>query len=325
VPGAPIGKHVRMAEERDSGEMLRAGGLRVTPQRRAVLGAFERGEGEHLSADEVHARATTVIPEIGRGTVYSALAELTEVGLLSAHGNVDPVRYETNTAAHQHFRCRLCLRLTDVEVPAPATDELTLRGFVVERLAVTAEGICADCVAYEKGLLAGARRARGRATSALPDGIAAGAVDTAVGRLTLGATPKGVVRIVFEDHADVEGLEKVIRARRGTRAAREHVAAAQVAVGEYFARRPVPSCTIDWDSLDHAATLRATMAAPFAGDLSYDALDTPAGAADRGRALGGNPVVVLVPCHRVTRGREVPAEYVGGAARREALRALERT
>jgi methylated-DNA-[protein]-cysteine S-methyltransferase len=67
------------------------------------------------------------------------------------------------------------------------------------------------------------------------------------------------------------------------------------------------------------------MAAPFGADLSYDALDTPAGAAARGRTLGANPVAVLVPCHRVTRGREVPTEYVGGAARREALRELERT
>jgi O6-methylguanine-DNA--protein-cysteine methyltransferase len=53
-------------------------------------------------------------------------------------------------------------------------------------------------------------------------------------------------------------------------------------------------------------------------------LDTPAGGRERGRVLGANPVAILVPCHRVTRGPEVPSEYVGGAEAREALRRLER-
>ena len=100
----------------DHGDLLRAHGLRVTPQRRAILGRLlATAPTEHLSADEIHARAAAVVPEISRGTVYAALAELTELGLLSAHGNPEPVRYETNTEPHQHFRCRLCLRLFDVD------------------------------------------------------------------------------------------------------------------------------------------------------------------------------------------------------------------
>ena len=112
---------------------------------------------EHLSADEIHARAAAVVPELGRGTVYAALAELTELGLLAALGSPEPVRYETNTEPHQHFRCRLCLRLFDVALADPA---VALEGFVVEQITITAEGVCAECVAYDKGLRAGAKRAR---------------------------------------------------------------------------------------------------------------------------------------------------------------------
>ena len=108
-----------MRFEQDPGELLRARGLRVTPQRRAILGAFSRDAAEHLSADEIHARAAAVVPELGRGTVYATLAELTELGLLAARGSPEPVRYETNTEPHQHFRCRLCLRLFDVELADP--------------------------------------------------------------------------------------------------------------------------------------------------------------------------------------------------------------
>ena len=58
---------------------------------------------------------------------------------------------------------------------------------------------------------------------------------------------------------------------------------------------------------------------------SYDVLDTPAGPRERGRVLGANPLVILIPCHRVMRGRGVPADYVGGTERRLALCALERS
>ena len=53
-------------------------------------------------------------------------------------------------------------------------------------------------------------------------------------------------------------------------------------------------------------------------------LETPADAAERGRILGANPLAILIPCHRVTRGREVPVEYVGGAAQRQRLLQFER-
>jgi methylated-DNA-[protein]-cysteine S-methyltransferase len=45
---------------------------------------------------------------------------------------------------------------------------------------------------------------------------------------------------------------------------------------------------------------------------------------ERGRALGANPLPILVPCHRVARGRETACEYAGGAERRLARFELER-
>ena len=122
-----VRKHAGVTFGPDAGDLLRARGLRVTPQRRAILGAFSHGADEHLSADEIHARAAAVVPELGRGTVYAALAELTELGLLAARGSPEPVRYETNTEPHQHFRCRLCLRLFDVALADPRAGGRGLR------------------------------------------------------------------------------------------------------------------------------------------------------------------------------------------------------
>ena len=99
----------------DAAQLLRRHRLRVTPQRRAILDAFHGAADEHLSAEEVLSRASMVVPEIGRGTVYATLAELAELGLVASVGTSEPVRYEINVAAHDHFHCRLCLRLFNVE------------------------------------------------------------------------------------------------------------------------------------------------------------------------------------------------------------------
>jgi Fur family transcriptional regulator, stress-responsive regulator len=302
-------------------ELLRERGLRVTPQRRAILESFGDGPAEHLSADEVHSRATAVLPEIGRGTVYAALAELTEVGVLSARGSSEPVRYETNITPHHHFRCRLCLRLFDVDIPNADISRLAAEGFAVERLAVTADGICAECGDYEKGLRSGAKRARGRPSKDWPEAIAAGVMSTPLGAVSVGATSEGLVRVLFEDHADFERLDTA--RRKGSREARRHVADGIAAVADYFAGRPVRECAIDFDHLTGADTLVAVMAVPYSQQASYESLDTPAPPWERGRVLGCNPLAILVPCHRVTRGNELPEEYVGGAERRLALNERE--
>ena len=319
-----MGKHAGVAFGPDPAEHLRARGLRVTPQRRAILGVFTGGPAEHLSADEIHARAAAVVPELGRGTVYATLAELTELGILAARGSPEPVRYETNTDPHDHFRCRLCLRQFDVELRDPGHETLAGEGFVVEQVTVTVEGICAECVGFDSGLRAGAKHARSRPSPDLPDQVAVSTVETPVGRLTLGATAAGMVRVVFDDHADVPALHDALGGRRGPRAAREHLATAKAAVGEFLAGRPARECPIDWDRLAGAPTLKAAMAVPRAEPISYDALATPASATERGRVLGANPLAILVPCHRVTRGREMPREYVGGAERRLVLLEIER-
>ena len=40
--------------------------------------------------------------------------------------------------------------------------------------------------------------------------------------------------------------------------------------------------------------------------------------------MGTNPMPFLFPCHRVTRGSEIPDAYLGGDERRRRLLELER-
>jgi Fe2+ or Zn2+ uptake regulation protein len=129
----------------DTAARIRAAGLRVTPQRRAVLGAFGPEAG-HLTADEVYERARTEVPELARATVYNALGELVRTGLLRAVEGLGAVRYDSNLdTSHHHFRCRSCGRLFDVHPRAADQIELDDGGFTVERVQILVEGTCREC------------------------------------------------------------------------------------------------------------------------------------------------------------------------------------
>jgi Fe2+ or Zn2+ uptake regulation protein len=152
----------------DLTKLLHAHRLRITPQRLAILEAFRALHDEHLSAEEVISRASVAVPNIGRGTVYATLAELSELGLLAAVGSSDPIRYETNLAPHDHFRCRVCMRLFDVDLGTARLPRDRVDGFTIETIAAHAEGVCAECHAYQRGLSDGA--ARCLSTETLPAG-----------------------------------------------------------------------------------------------------------------------------------------------------------
>jgi Fe2+ or Zn2+ uptake regulation protein/O6-methylguanine-DNA--protein-cysteine methyltransferase len=309
----------------EAGELLRARGLRSTPQRRAILGAFRGGRTEHLSADEVYVRAVEAVPDLSRGTVYATLAEFSELGLLSAFGAPEPVRYETNTTHHSHFRCRLCGRTFDLLSGLQDPEEITDPGFSVERVDTLAEGICAECKDYDAGLRAGARaiaKSGPAADTLAPSGAAAVVEDGPLGPLALAATPQGLTRVAFEGHADFDALRAHAASRRGSQVARRHLSDAANGLREYFAGNSHRiECAVDWQFLESpgSAALRSTESIPYAGHRSYDHLIDLASARDLGWIMGANPIPIVMPCHRVTRGAEIPTTFVGGAERRHWL------
>ena len=132
-------------------QLLRAHGLRATAQRRAIYSVFADAAradaaNAHLSAEEVFQQARLHLPELSRATVYNALGELVEAGLLGLVEGPGPRRFDANVAPHHHFRCRHCHELHDVEL---ANVDVTLRerGFHVESSHVLLEGLCPRCAA----------------------------------------------------------------------------------------------------------------------------------------------------------------------------------
>jgi Fur family transcriptional regulator, stress-responsive regulator len=132
-------------------QLLRDRGLRATPPRRAIYSVFADAaiadaSNAHLSAEEVFQQARLQLPELSRPTVYNALGELVEAGLLGAVEGPGPPQFDAKVTAHHHFRCERCHELHDV--PLDQVD-VTLRedGFAVERTHVLLEGLCPKCAA----------------------------------------------------------------------------------------------------------------------------------------------------------------------------------
>lgn len=81
-------------------EALRAGGLRVTRQRIALLRVLTEAD-DHPDAHELHRRAQEVDDSVSLATVYRTLAVLEDKGVVQRHAfEGAPARFETAEGPH---------------------------------------------------------------------------------------------------------------------------------------------------------------------------------------------------------------------------------
>jgi Fe2+ or Zn2+ uptake regulation protein len=129
-------------------ELLRAAGLQVTAQRKAVLSAAR--QRPHGTADEIAAGVRAQIGTISRQAVYDALAALVDTGLLRRiQPSGSAARFEHRIGDnHHHAVCRQCGRMADVDCAVGAAPCLTAgddMGFAIDEAEVIYWGRCPDC------------------------------------------------------------------------------------------------------------------------------------------------------------------------------------
>ena len=126
---------------------LRAGGLRVTPQRLAVHTAL-RALSRHATAEEVLARVHGTVPGVSLPTVYAGLELLADLGLASRVHAGRAVRYDPRSDPHHHFVCDVCGAVADLDAEvelAPALARLRAGGVAPAGAEVLVRGRCAAC------------------------------------------------------------------------------------------------------------------------------------------------------------------------------------
>lgn len=118
--------------------------IRNTRQRTEILKTV-REMTNHPTAEQVLERVGQTHPEIGRATVYRVLAKLAEEGeILRVEIANAPDRFDFTLSKHAHCLCEKCGKVYDLPLEAfPKVSGNT--DFLVERMNVTATGVCAGC------------------------------------------------------------------------------------------------------------------------------------------------------------------------------------
>ena len=105
-----------MMTETQIEQRVRKAGLRPTRQRIALAELlFQKGD-RHLSAEELHEEAQAAGVAVSLATVYNALHQFTDAGLLRILA-VEGARtyFDTNTSDHHHFFVEDENRLVDID------------------------------------------------------------------------------------------------------------------------------------------------------------------------------------------------------------------
>ena len=159
---------------------LRASGLKVTPQRLAIVRELAADE-THPTAQELFERLRATQPTMSFATVYNTLDALANAGLCAALSlSPGPTRFDPNMVPHHHAVCDRCGRVRDVCLdgaasgPKPQAAVLDgaasgskpqahadLAGFAIRAVERIYRGLCAGCAQR------GDDGPRGRAKTAL--------------------------------------------------------------------------------------------------------------------------------------------------------------
>jgi Fur family peroxide stress response transcriptional regulator len=126
---------------------MREKGLRVTPQREAILDHLLSTD-EHPSARQIWEAAKKRLPGISLSTVYSSLAELSKLGFIKElEFNEMDNRYEGNLTHHINLICTRCGKISDY-MTAHTIDMEQIREatrFRAFNSRFELYGICDDC------------------------------------------------------------------------------------------------------------------------------------------------------------------------------------
>lgn len=124
--------------------------LKYSRQREAIK-SFLANNYEHPTAETVYLHVKSEFPNISLGTVYRNLNLLTDMGLALKITMPDGSdRFDGHVHPHNHFTCKCCGSVTDIEYNLPICDnELTETGFKgkIESASTMYFGQCQTCIA----------------------------------------------------------------------------------------------------------------------------------------------------------------------------------
>ena len=133
-------------------DTLKESGVRITPQRHAIL-EYLVNTMTHPTADEIYKALEGKFPNMSVATVYNNLRVFRELGLVKemTYGD-NSSRFDFTTNDHYHAICESCGKIVDFQYPG--LDEVEqfashMTGFRVSHHRLEVYGICPECAKKE--------------------------------------------------------------------------------------------------------------------------------------------------------------------------------
>ncbi len=135
-------------ELKEALEMLKNTGVRITPQRHAILEYLVESM-THPTADEIYKALEGKFPNMSVATVYNNLRVFKEVGLVKelTYGDASS-RFDYVTSQHYHVICEKCGKIVDFHYGGleKLEDEAAkATGFVINSHRLEIYGVCPEC------------------------------------------------------------------------------------------------------------------------------------------------------------------------------------
>ena len=128
---------------------LKERGLKLTPQRRAIIDVLIENTPLHPSADLIYREAKKRVKGLSLSTVYYTLNELSKHGIIKTL-EFDSMenRYEGNTSDHLNLVCVGCGKIEDYVKPLPVSPGEVEKqtGFKPNEVRFEYYGYCRECL-----------------------------------------------------------------------------------------------------------------------------------------------------------------------------------
>ena len=127
---------------------LKEKGLKITPQRLAVIDVLVAMRKLHPSASAVYREARSIRKSLSLSTTYATLKELSVHGIIKTlQFDTGDNRYDANLKEHLNLICNGCGKILDYEVSTPTDPgEVEKRtGFSVTDKRLEYYGYCEEC------------------------------------------------------------------------------------------------------------------------------------------------------------------------------------
>jgi Fur family peroxide stress response transcriptional regulator len=133
---------------------LREKGMKITPQRLAIIEVLIERNDDHPGAGVIYREARKKIRRISLSTVYATLGELSRRGIIKTL-QFDQMenRYEGNIEEHINLICKGCGKIVDFKAPVAVDPAMITKktGFRMLDSRLEYYGYCRDCAGRPKG------------------------------------------------------------------------------------------------------------------------------------------------------------------------------